>query len=195
MKIVTNRLTLTPISERDEADIHHLHSTEFVARTTSDGLVPSEVETKALVSDYKNEWLNHGFGSFVVHTHAKFTSEPQFVGRCGIHYAGLKDASGVEVAEMTTALLEEHTGNGLGPEAGIAALHFAFLKTTLNRVGVLTRLLNTVSLKSNLKRGFRYVGQIRCNKNVEMHFLEMTRLEFLEKISSRSFPFMPDIVE
>lgn len=168
----TKRLLMWPVAAADEPDLHRLHCDPFVVNSIQDGKVPTLEETRSKLGGYIAHWQKHGWGLFAVHEKEPGGVDARFVGRCGIR---LFD-DGVS-AEIASCFFEAASGRGLGPEAGIGVLRFAFETIGLPRVVGVVRHGNERSLRSNEKRGFRYVEDQRHYGKM-MHFLEITAEEF-----------------
>ena len=127
--LVTNRLSLVPISLGDADRLAVLHADQRVMSLLRHGVL-TRAQSDAAVADYAAEWAALGFGSWTVTERAS--------GRL-VGLGGLRVHEGDHGIALRAAFVPEAQGKGYGPELGRAVLAFAFDVMKLDRVIAITR--------------------------------------------------------
>ncbi|BCG76073.1 N-acetyltransferase [Mesorhizobium sp. 113-1-2] len=166
----TPRLILRPPSHSDELFLRGLYSDPFVVNAVLDGVYPTIEQSKAELLRFINHWQHNRFGLWMVFV--KVQGQPkEFAGYSGLAHSGPnlpEDPSNVELAHCFHLAA---SGKGIAPEAGRAAVRFAFEHLELEKVTAFIDPMNTRSLRAAPKVGLCYVRD-RIYKNTMMRYLE-----------------------
>ena len=143
--IVTDRLTLSPITWDDAENMAVLHADARVMSNLKHGPL-DRAASDALVADYEAEWNAFGFGSWTARERA---------GGALVGYGGLRVHDGGYGIALRAAFTPEAQGKGYGPELGRAAVTWAFEVAGVPRVVAITRGSNIPGQRSLEKFGMR----------------------------------------
>ena len=155
MTIETDRLTLSPITERDIVDIHHMNSHAAVARFNTVGIPKSIKDTKALFIPF----LSGGSGdlsspmAFII----RERSDSSFIGEIGLTYAPPRYLK----AEVHYSIVPAHWGHGYATDALRAVISYCFDELGLHRIEAGCAVDNLASIRVLEKCGFTKEGRHR----------------------------------
>ncbi|WP_157357888.1 GNAT family N-acetyltransferase [Mesorhizobium metallidurans] len=165
----TTRLILRPPSHGDELLLHGLHSDPFVANAIGDGACPTREQSKAALLRFMNDWQHNGFGFWMVFV--KSEGRSKFAGYCGLACSGQNLPEDPNNVELVYCVHLAASGKGIAPEAGRAAIRFAFEYLALEQVTAFIRRTNTRSLRAAPKVGLCYIRD-RIYNNMMMGYFE-----------------------
>lgn len=152
MNILSKRLSLLEVTEKDIDFIHHLHSIPEVDEYNTLGLPADKATTAALVHpaiDDQKSKVRKQFG-WVIH----ITSTASPIGMCGM----FPSADKFKMAEIYYKLLPAYWGQGFATEAASALLKFGFDTLKLHRIEAGTAVKNKRSIKVLEKIGMTREG-------------------------------------
>ncbi|MER8548877.1 GNAT family N-acetyltransferase [Mesorhizobium sp. M1169] len=165
----TPRLILRPPSHSDELLLHGLLRDPFVVNAVGEGVYPTLEQSKAKLLKFIKHWQDNRFGFWMVFVKDESQAR-RFAGYCGLWRAGTYLPEDPNTVAIGTALHRAASGEGIGTEAGKAALRFAFENLKLDKVAGCVRPTNTRSLRKNWKLGFCYVKDIIYNNKTMKYF-------------------------
>jgi RimJ/RimL family protein N-acetyltransferase len=168
----TARLILKPVSRRDSAALHRLHSDPQIVRVLWRNRRPTTAESDARLAAYMKDWRDLGLGFWMVY---KKSEDGIFlVGR-----AGLRPFAGTDAIEFGHCYAGAASGRGLAVEAGLRIFEHAFVALELPLlVGVIAP-DNAPAIRVAAKLGQRFVG-LRRHHGRLYRFYETTRDEYLD---------------
>ncbi|MEI9414026.1 GNAT family N-acetyltransferase [Mesorhizobium sp. Cs1321R2N1] len=184
----TPRLILRPPSHRDELLLHGLLSDPFVIEAVGDGVYPTLEQSKAKLLEFIKHWQDNRFGLWMVFVKDKSEAR-RFAGYCGLKRFGTDMPAGQNNVQIETVLHLGASGEGIGTEAGKAALRFAFENLKLEKVAGFIRPTNTRSLRKNRKLGFYHVRDIIYNSNMPRKYFEVTAVTAILAGELRVLPY------
>jgi ribosomal-protein-alanine N-acetyltransferase len=150
----TPRLTGTPTTPTDFADLRLLHADPRVIATLSaDGLPFTEAETRAFLDRAAAHWNSHNFGLWTF----RDKSTNNFVGYGGIRHTTVEARDEIELAYAITA---DNWRKGLATEISRAALDYAFNTLHLSHIVAFTLPHNKASRGVMENCGFTYQRDI-----------------------------------
>ncbi|MER9664664.1 GNAT family protein [Mesorhizobium sp. M0159] len=161
----TPRLFLRPPSHSDELLLHGLYSDPFVVNAVGDGVYPTIEQSKATLLRVINHWRHNRFGLWMVFV--KTEAQPRkFAGLCGLMRCGPNLPEDPNTVELIYYLHLAASGKAIGPEAGSAAVQFAFEYLALEKVTAFIRPGNKRSLRAAPKVGFFHIGDKMYNNMI-----------------------------
>lgn len=151
-RVIGQRVTLREFRWEDLSEIRKWVTDERTARGLSS--VFMKPQTWEQTEQYLRNLLDGGAGAnFVI----AGKEDLKYLGQCNLmmvdHVA--------RKAEMAIVVQEEHTGRGIGFEAGMLLLDFAFRQMNLNRVYLKVYADNLRAIRLYEKLGFRHEGRLR----------------------------------
>ncbi|MER9254426.1 GNAT family N-acetyltransferase [Mesorhizobium sp. M0598] len=174
----TPRLILRPPSHSDELLLHGLYSDPLVVNAVRDGVYPTIEQSKVALLRLINHWQHNRFGLWMVFIKIEGQSR-KFAGCCGLMCSGPNLPENPNNVELEYYLHLEASGKGMAPEAGRAAIQFAFEYLGLEKVTAFIRTTNKRALRAAPKVGLFYIGDRIYNK-MTMRYLEVSPLTAVE---------------
>ncbi len=153
MELITERLTLHLISEKDYENIHYLHSFPEVDQYNTTGIPNSLKDTIELMAPFVVANQKKERYTFAVHTKA----ENKFIGMVGLFIGKEKYKS----AEVWFKYVPESWGNGYGTEVLKMLITFCFETLALHRLEAGCAVDNIGSIRVIEKAGFKLEGRCR----------------------------------
>ena len=151
-RVTGERLVLREFRWEDLPEIRRWVTDERTARGLS--TVFMKPQTWEQTEQYLRNLLDGGAGAnFVIARRENL----DYLGQCNLMMVDKV----ARKAEMAIVLQEEHTGQGLGFEAGSLLLDFAFRQMNLNRVTLKVYADNLRAIRLYEKLGFRHEGRLR----------------------------------
>jgi len=152
MRLVTERLIIRTLEERDEADWLSLFADPAVLRylPPTDPVTPDRFRTVL----ERRSALEERCGYAVWAVELRSTGE--FIGQCGLYP---KEMTGPEV-ELAYHYQPASWGNGIGTEAAIATLDYGLNRMQLAEVMAVAMPGNTGSWRVMEKAGMTYAGRV-----------------------------------
>lgn len=171
----TPRLILRPPSYSDVLLLHGLYNDPFVVDAVKDGVYPTIEQSKAELLRLINHWQHHGFGLWMVFIKIeKIEGQARkFAGCSGLMCSGPKLPENPNNVELEYYLQLAASGKGMAPEAGRAAVQFAFEYLGFEKVTAFIRPMNKRALRAAPKVGLFYVED-RIYNRMTMRYFEIT---------------------
>jgi RimJ/RimL family protein N-acetyltransferase len=155
MKLTSNRLIYSEITEKHIEEIHRMNSLAEVARFNTIGIPESIEETASLLHNViYNRFMKKRtlFGWSV-----RLKSDNAFVGELGMQLSAPK----YNRAEIHYNLMPEHWGNGYATEIVKSVIDFGFNTLKLHRIEAGVAVDNIASIKVLEKVGMQREGRKR----------------------------------
>lgn len=158
MRVLTERLALTPVGPEHTADLVRLHADPNVAYWNAGAW--SETDARQFATEMGRRWSVDGVGKWMAHRRA----DGALVGRGGLSLAVV---DGVRRLELGWAVRDGLRGQGYATEIGAAGLRFAFDDLGASEVVAFTEVHNRASRAVMERLGLRFTKIIRAPGLVE----------------------------
>ncbi len=146
--IATKRLHLRWYEDEDLDDLAELFGNPEVMRFSLRGVHTHE-QCSELLQQWKDEYVEHGFGKFAV----SLKDNPKVIGYCGFYFQCI---DGVDEIELGYRFLPEFWGKGIASEAASAVQDYAFNTLGLTRLISIIEAENIGSIRVAEKNGFHH---------------------------------------
>lgn len=148
-EIFTERLHMRKLISSDLDNYYEIMKKDEVGKWLATSRGKTYDETRLMIERFSKHWDERGYGTWAV---VDRQSE-ELLGHCGLNF--LVSTSEVEVLY---AFDPKFWGNGYASEAAIAALQYAFTKTSLNRIIAIAWPHNYRSRRVMEKAGLKFIG-------------------------------------
>jgi RimJ/RimL family protein N-acetyltransferase len=169
--LVTERLTLRPLSEADAEDLRRISNEPDVRRYLWDDEPVSGATIRDLVARSRSMFSEENIGLFGV----RVGGGEDLLGFCGFVRLG-----GMDEPELGYMLTRGAWGRGFATEAAEVCLRYAFDRAGLERVIAGADAPNAASMRVIEKLGMRSVGNINAGAPDEPYFA-LYRKDFLAR--------------
>jgi [ribosomal protein S5]-alanine N-acetyltransferase len=150
LRLVTERLTLRPVTAENSEVFHGILTDPFVRKYLCDDTVLSPEQTGEFISDSERTFAERGYGLWLIER----IDSGEIIG-----FVGLRDFFDEDRPQLLYALLPEFTGNGFAAEAAARVIEFAFSKLGFDYLEASCDAPNTASHKVAERLGMKKVKE------------------------------------
>jgi RimJ/RimL family protein N-acetyltransferase len=155
VQLVTSRLVLRSVEDADIGAVHALRSNQSVLKHI--GPVMSEDEVRELMQQRRETWA--GEDGQELSLLAETREGREFVGECVLRSL----SASARQAEVGCALMPGYQGRGVGTEATLGVMCYAFEELGLHRVFAISDVANEAARLVLEKVGMTHEGVMRHN--------------------------------